>query len=69
LIEKIGDVEKIYMYTSNTFKEEELNYPSCHKEIMVVKLSIARFKLYLKPIKLIVKIDLKHKLDMLRHEK
>ena len=59
LIEKHGDKEEIRGYTSGALKNAEINYPSSHKEILVVKKTVNHFKLYLKPDKFIVRTDLK----------
>ena len=59
LIEKHGDKEEIYSYASRAFKNTEINYPSSHKEILVVKKIVNHFRLYLKPVKFIVRTDLK----------
>ena len=59
LIEKHGDQEEICGYASGAFKNAEINYPSSHKEILAVKKNVNHFKLYLKPVKFIIKIDLK----------
>jgi len=67
LIENNGEVKKICMYPYGTFKAEKLNHPSSHKEILVVKVSIARFKLYLNLVKCIVKKILKHMPDIINH--
>jgi hypothetical protein len=47
----------------------KLNYPSSHKEILAVKNGIKRFRLFLKPIQFIVRIDLKHMKGMLSNHK
>jgi hypothetical protein len=69
LIEKVSTQERTCDYVSRVFKDTKFKYPSSDKEILVIKISIARFRLYLKTIHFIVKIDLKHNLDMLHHEK
>jgi hypothetical protein len=57
------------MYTLGTFHRVEIKYPSSHKEFLAGKLSITRFRLFLKPVKFIIKIYLKHIPVMLKHEK
>ena len=59
LIEKHGDQEEICGYVSGAFKNAEINYPSSHKEILAVKKTVNHFKLYLKPIKFIIRTALK----------
>jgi len=59
LIEKHGDQEEICGYASGAFKNAEINYPSSHKEILAVKKTVNHFKLYLKPVKFIIRTDLK----------
>ena len=59
LIEKHGDQEEICGYASGAFKNVEINYPSSHKEILAVKKTVNHFKLYLKPVKFIIRTDLK----------
>ena len=46
-------------YRSGSFKEAELNYPSSHKEILVVKKTVQHFILFLKPVKFVIRTDLK----------
>ena len=59
LIEKHGDQEEICSYGSGAFKNAEINYSSSHKEILAVKKTVNHFKLYLKPVKFIIRTDLK----------
>ena len=59
LIEKHGDQEEICDDASGAFKNVEINYPSSHKEILTAKKTVNHFKLYLKPVKFIVRTDLK----------
>ena len=59
LIEIHGDQEEISGYASGAFKNVEINYPSSHKEILAVKKTVNHFKLYLKPVKFIIRTDLK----------
>jgi hypothetical protein len=53
------------MYVFGCFKDPKLKYPSSHKEILTVKNRIKRFKLFLKPVHFIVRMDLKHMKGML----
>ena len=59
LIEKHWYKEEIYGYASGSFKNEEINYLSSHKEILAFKKTVNHFKLYLKLVKFIVRTDLK----------
>ena len=59
LLEAINDREHICGYRSGTFKGAELKYPSSHKEILAVKKTVKHFKLFLKPVKFIIRTDLK----------
>lgn len=68
LIEKHGDKEETCGYASGAFKKTEINYPSSHKEILVVKKIVNHFKLYLKPVKFIVRTDLKIMPDIFKNE-
>ena len=46
-------------YGSGSFKAPELNYPSSHKEILAVKKTIQHFILFLKPVKFVIRTNLK----------
>ena len=46
-------------YGSYSFKAAELNNPSSHKEILAVKKTIHHFILFLKPVKFVIRTDLK----------
>ena len=46
----------------------ELNYPSSHKEILAVKKNVQHFILFLKPVKFIIRTDLKIIPGMLKNE-
>ena len=59
LIEALAGKENICGYGSGSFKAAELNYPSSHKEILAVKKTVAHFILFLKPVKFIIRTDLK----------
>ena len=59
LIEKHGDKKEISSYALEAFINIEINYPSSHKEILAVKKTVNHFKIYLKPVKFIVRTDLK----------
>ena len=59
LIEKHEDKEEICGYASGAFKIVEINYLSSYKEIVAVKKNVNHFKIYLKPIKFIIRTDLK----------
>ena len=68
LIEKHGDKEEICGYASGALKNVEINYPSSHKEILAVKKTVNHFKPYLKPVKFIVRTDLKIMLGIFKNE-
>jgi len=68
LLEKIDGVEVICAYTSGSFKCAELNYPSSHKEILDVKKVVRHFRLYLKPIKFIIRTNLKFMPGIFKNE-
>ena len=59
LLESINGKEHICGYGSGSFKAAELNYPSIHKEILVVKKTMNHFILFLQPVKFITRTDLK----------
>ena len=59
LIEEINGVETICSYASGSFWGVEINYPSTHKELIVVKNTVLHFRLYLKPVKFLIKSDMK----------
>ena len=59
LIETIEGNENVCGYGSGSIKAAELNYPSSHKEILAVKKSVQHFILFLKPVKFVIRIDLK----------
>ena len=59
LIEKHENKEEMCGYTSEAFKNAEINYPSSHKEILAVKKTVNHFKLDLKPVKFIARTCLK----------
>ena len=46
-------------YGSGSFKAVELNYPSSHKEILAVEKTVQHFILFLKPVKFVIRTDLK----------
>jgi hypothetical protein len=68
LIEEINGVETVCSYASGSFRGEEINYPSIHKEILVVKKTVLHFRLYLKPVKFLIRSDLKILPGMLKSE-
>ena len=68
IIENHENKEEICEYASGAFKNIELNYPSRHKEILAVKKTINHFKLYLKPVKFIVRTYLKIMSRILKNE-
>ena len=53
------ETEKKSADTHQSFKNAELNYPSSDKEILVVKWIVNHFKLYLKPLRFIIRTGLK----------
>jgi hypothetical protein len=57
------------MYAYGIFQDVETRYPYSHKGILVIKRSITRFKFYLKLVKFIVRIDLKHMAGMLKNQR
>ena len=59
LIEVINGKEQVCGYGSGSFKAAELNYPSSHKEILAVKKTVQHFILFLKPVRFIIRTDLK----------
>ena len=59
LLEKHGDQEEICGFSSRALKNAEINYLSSHKKILAVKNTVNHFKLYLKPVKFIIRTDLK----------
>ena len=59
LIETIEGNENVCGYGSGSFKAPELNYPSSHKEILAVKKIVQHFILFLKPVKFVIRTDLK----------
>ena len=68
LLEAIDQKEYICGYGSGSFKKAELNYPSSHKEILAVKKTVQHFILFLKPVKFIIRTDLKIMPRMLKNE-
>ena len=58
-MEVIDGRENICGYGSGAFKGAELNYPSSHKEILVVKKTVKHFKLFPKPVKFTIRTNLK----------
>ena len=67
LIEALDNREFICGYGSGSFKNAELNYPSSHKEILAVKKTVTHFILFLKPVKFIIRTDLKIMPGMLKN--
>ena len=59
LIEAVDGKEHLCGYGSSSFKSAELNYPSSHKEILVVGKVINHFKMYLKLVKFLIRTYLK----------
>ena len=60
LLQKHGRKELVCAYSSGTFDDTEKKYPSSHKETLVVKRGIKRFRLFLKSVRFIVRTILKH---------
>ena len=59
LLEVLEGKDHVYGYGLGSSKATELNYPSCHKEILAVKKIVQHFILFLKPVKFIIRTDLK----------
>lgn len=59
LLEKADNKENICSYASGSFHGAELNYPSSHKAILAVKKAVKHFRLYLKPLRFIIRTNLK----------
>ena len=59
LLEAMEGKENICGYGSGSFKASELNYPFIHKEILAVKKTVQHFILFLKPVRFIIRTDLK----------
>ena len=59
LLEALGGKEHVCGYGLGSFKATELNYPSSHKEILAVKKTVQHFILFLKPVRFIIRTDLK----------
>ena len=68
LLEAINDRENICGYGFGAFKGAKLKYPASHKEILAVKKTVMHFKLFLKPVKFIIRTDLKIMPSILRNE-
>lgn len=58
--------EEVCGYAFSTFKVDELNYQSSHKELLAVKKVIHHYKLYLKPSRFLVRTNLKIMPGMLK---
>ena len=59
LLEVLEGKDHVYGYGLGSSKATELNYPSCHKEILAVKKTVQHFILFLKPVRFIIRTDLK----------
>ena len=68
LIEIIRGNENMCGYGSGSFKEDELNYPSSHKEIFAVKNIVQHFILFLKPVKFVIRTNLKIMTGIFKNE-
>ena len=68
LIEVINGKEQVCGYGSGSFKAAEINYPSNPKEILAVKKTVMHFKLFLKPVKFIIRTDLKIMPDIFKND-
>ena len=68
LLEAVNGRESICGYGSGSFKDAELNYPSSHKEILAVKKTVQHFILFLKPVKFVIRTDLKIMPGMFKNE-
>ena len=60
LLHKHSKREEACAYTSDSFDETSIKYPTSHKEILAVKKGIHRFILFLKSVKFLVRTNLKH---------
>lgn len=69
LLQKHGKKELVCAYASGSFNITEVKYPSSHKEILAVKRGIQRFRLFLKSVRFLVRIDLKHMKSILANKK
>ena len=58
-MEVLEGKEHVCGYGSGSFKAAELNYPSSHKEILAVKKTVQHFILFLKPVRFVIRTDLK----------
>jgi len=68
LIENIHGKEENFWYTYRYCKSDELNYPSRHKELLVVKKVSQHFMLYLSPVRFFIRTYFKIFLGMLKYE-
>ena len=68
LLEAVNGRESIFGYGSGSFRGAELNYPSSHKEILAVKKTVQHFILFLKPVKFVIRTDLKIMPGMFKNE-
>ncbi len=59
LLEQAEGKEVICGYASGSFKKAELNYPSSHKEILVMKKVVNHFSLYIFPLHFVIHTNLK----------
>jgi hypothetical protein len=70
LLQKNGPkLEEVCMYASGCFNDTECKYPSSHKEILAVKHGIKKYRMFLKPVRFIVRTDLKHMKGMLTNQR
>ena len=58
-MEKIGNKEDVCAYDSSSFHGAEQNYLSIHKKILAIKKAVKHFKMYLNPIKFIIRTNFK----------
>ena len=68
LLEALDKKEHVCGYGSGSFKAAELNYPSNHKKILAVKKTVQHFILFLKPVRFIIRTDLKIMPGILKNE-
>lgn len=53
-------IERLCRYTSGSFQNSELNYHSNEKEILAIKKTISKFKIYLIPNRFLIRTDNKN---------
>ena len=68
LIEKFNDREEVCDYATGLFKVVKRNYPSIHKETLAIKKTVNNFMFYLKPVNLMIRIDINITQGILKNE-